>query len=596
VQNHKSFIAKQRVERGLEHITKKSKKLIEKKVFKVQTHCKSEKCGCAQIIDADRQKQIFDAFYQEMGWTQKTLYIRSCVKRKPVESKKSLLHPLIPLKRRDFNHIYNLTNEKGVANEVCREFFMNCIQVTSGRIFGALNKNEKNPAAVENRGKSSAVNKTSDFHHQAVCNFIDRIPKYESHYGRNKSQKKYLHHTLNMKTLYKEYKGNCDPKKGECVSENIFREIFTTEYNLSFKRRHTDTCKTCDEINNGLRSSLISEQHKNELKGKHKAHLELVENVRSVFVADVDNASNSDNKTVVLTFDLQKTLETPSLSTSVAYYKRQLWTYNLCIYDEGKKQAFMYVWSENVASRGGQEIGSCLIKHFKTHIPADTTKIILYSDSCGGQNKNIKLTMLLKKYLHDLTPENALQSIEQKYFTSGHSYNSCDRCFGVIEKHRKTKDQIYTPNDWLNLIAEAKKSSPQFIVYMMQKFDFVSCVNLLSIIVNRKKTPDGTKINWFKIRSFQYKKDEPFRLFVVCIDGTSHQLNIQKKQFDDESLTMCNLPALFPEGNAISKKKYDDLIELLKYVPADHHEFFTKLNQQNDKDDYGLASDFSDDE
>lgn len=90
-------------------------------------------------------------------------------------------------------------------------------------------------------------------------------------------------------------------------------------------------------------------------------------------------------------------------------------------------------------------------------MPNEATKIILYSDSCGGQNKNIKLTLLLKKYLHDLPPDNPLQSIEQEYFVSGHSYNSCDRCFGVIEKHRKTKGDIYTPNDWIILINEAKK-------------------------------------------------------------------------------------------------------------------------------------------
>lgn len=126
--------------------------------------------------------------------------------------------------------------------------------------------------------------------------------------------------------------------------------------------------------------------------------------MRSGFVADVENASKRDGEVVVPTFDLQKTLETPSLITSVAFYKRQLWTYNLCIYNESKRQGYMHMWSENVASRGGQEIGSCLLKHFEEHFPDGVKKLILYSDSCGGQNKNIKLALLLKKFLHDLTP------------------------------------------------------------------------------------------------------------------------------------------------------------------------------------------------
>lgn len=128
----------------------------------------------------------------------------------------------------------------------------------------------------------------------------------------------------------------------------------------------------------------------------------------------------------------------------------------------------------------------------------------------------------------------------------------------------------------------------------MQTADFVSSVDLQSIIVNRKKTSDGSKVNWFKIRSFEYKKDEPFLMYVVCMDETSHVLDIKKKQITDESLTMCNMPVLFPKGNEISKNKYNDLIDLLKYVPAEHHEFFTTLKHQNDKNDYGLASDCSD--
>lgn len=127
-QKHKSFIAKQRVERGLERITKKKQKLIPKKIFKAQSNCKcaggvknmmKKDLCCPQTIKAQRQKQIFEAFYEQMCWTQKTLYIRSCVKRQPVASKKSLTHPLIPLKRRDYNYVYTLTDEYGVENQVC---------------------------------------------------------------------------------------------------------------------------------------------------------------------------------------------------------------------------------------------------------------------------------------------------------------------------------------------------------------------------------------------------------------------------------------------------------------------------------------------
>lgn len=470
-------------------------------------------------------------------------------------------------------------------------FFFNCIQITSFRVFNALQSYKSNSCALDKRGKEKPHNKTSDVLLKSVREFIDRIPKYESHYCRSQSQRTYLHHSLNLAILYKEYKGDRDPKSKECASEHIFRQIFNTEFSLSFKRRHTDTCRRCDEINAAMKSALASNEYKAVQQQNHEHHLKLVEETRAEFLADVERAMESDGRAVVITFDLQKTLETPSLTTSVAFYSRQLWTYNLCIYDEVEECAYMYVWSENVAGRGGQEIGSCLLKHIRTHVSPNATEIIAYSDRCGGQNKNIKLTMLLKKYLHDLTPDDALESITQKYFVSGHSYNSCDRSFGLIEKERKKSGEIYAPCQWFDLIKTTRKSEPKFKVTMMTGSDFVSSAELKTVIGNCKISTNGVKINWHDIRQMKYRRDEPFALCVLCDAGGTYTISIKKKHFEAESLAMCNLTHLHPNGKLISKKKFDDLIKLLKYVPAEHHSFFTTLNYADEEEDYGMASD-----
>lgn len=81
---------------------------------------------------------------------------------------------------------------------------------------------------------------------------------------------------------------------------------------------------------------------------------------------------------------------------------------------------------------------------------------------------------MMKKILESW-PHNELQSIEQRFFVSGHSYNSCDRCFGVIEKQKRITEMIYVPQHWVNIIAQAKKKEPKFNVIEMKREDFLSC-------------------------------------------------------------------------------------------------------------------------
>lgn len=247
------------------------------------------------------------------------------------------------------------------------------------------------------------------------------------------------------------------------------------------------------------------------------------------------------------------------------------------------------MWSEDVASRGRQEIASCLLKHLNNSIEDDTQNVILYSDSCGGQNRNIKLTLMLKRLLSD---HPRLKTITQKFFISGHSFNSCDRSFAVIEKATKTAAGLYTPEQWMSLVAQAKKSEPKFTVIKMEKEDFYGSSRLEQMIVNRKKDIDKNKINWFTFRSFGYSKEHLFSLFV----NDSIEINIKKKSVDEASFNECEMEFLYPDGRLIDQKKFQDLQDLLKYIPKENHAFYQNLQFNLLSVDYGLASDSDSDD
>lgn len=247
---------------------------------------------------------------------------------------------------------------------------------------------------------------------------------------------------------------------------------------------------------------------------------------------------------------------------------------------------FMYIWSENIASRGGQEIGSCLLKHFENHIPEEAKHIILYSDSCGGQNRNIKMVMFLKKFLG----MSGKRIIEQKFFVSGHSYNSCDRCFSLIEKRKKFVENVYTPNGWINLIQDSKKSEPKFHITVMLPEDFLSSDVLEKLIVNRKKNLQKLPINWFEFRVIRYLKEQPFQIIAETATET-HTINIQRKGVDECMFNAAVMNCLYPDGKLINLKKFSDLMHLIKYIPKKYHSFYLNLKYGGDELDFGLASD-----
>ena len=100
---------------------------------------------------------------------------------------------------------------------VCKNYFLRTLSISQTTIYTALKKKD-NVGLVKSdkRGKNEISNKLCNLTRQSVREHIMLFPAYESHYGREKTDKKYLGPELCIKKMYSLYVKYCEDKKMEC--------------------------------------------------------------------------------------------------------------------------------------------------------------------------------------------------------------------------------------------------------------------------------------------------------------------------------------------------------------------------------------------
>ena len=91
----------------------------------------------------------------------------------------------------------------------------------------------------------------------------------------------------------------------------------------------------------------------------------------------------------------------------------------------------MFSWPETIAHRGANEVVSCLDHFFKSLEGVDT---LLFSDSCGGQNKN----SIVIHYLFSIVRAGLFRRIQHFFPVCGHSFLPCDRDFAKTGEEKES--------------------------------------------------------------------------------------------------------------------------------------------------------------
>ena len=162
-------------------------------------------------------------------------------------------------------------------------------------------------------------------------------------------------------------------------------------------------------------------------------------------------------------FDFQQNFPLPHIPTSDIFYLHQIWVYVFGIHDCGANTSSMYCWPESIAHKGSNDVVSCLDHYFNSYDLTEVDTLYLFSDLCGGQNKNSTVI----HYLYSLVKNGHFRRIQHIFPIRGHSFLPCDRDFGKTESKRKV-ERIYTPQQWMEVIHSAKKTKPYTVVEVEQ--------------------------------------------------------------------------------------------------------------------------------
>jgi len=119
----------------------------------------------------------------------------------------------------------------------------------------------------------------------------------------------------------------------------------------------------------------------------------------------------------------------------------------------------------------------------------------------------------------------------------------------------------------------------------MQFSDFINLQQLSSLLIkNKKKDTEGNIMNWLKVKSFEYKKDNPYIVGYKYDYFSEYQyINVGKKNVRNRiastNFSNLELNCLYSKPMPISHEKKKDLLKLCNksVIPDKFHNFFKNL-------------------
>ena len=443
-------------------------------------------------------------------------------------------------------------------------------------------------AKPDARGKNTIPkHKLTDEARRKVLEHFESFPKVESHYVRKRSKKIYIEDTTNfskltvakMHSLY-EIKCKEDGTRSVCLS--TFEKKFKSE-NLKIHKPKKDQCNICTKYDRMNPEERVT--------GKEDQQLHITNKDKVMKLKEEFKLKGKEDKNILtFNFDLEAVLYTPCDKVSTIFYVRKLCTYNCTMFDLVSREGYCYMWNETTGKRGSNEIATCLYRYL---CESEAKNVILFSDTCGGQNQNQYVATML---MHVAENHETIETLDHIFMVQGHSHMEVDNMHSAIER-KSGGLQIYEPYGWEVVACIARKNP--YVVKTLENIVDVKRLQEDMQLKNVTVNTENEKVRWKDDKSItwlRYEKDQPNTILykcsydkeddfmkIKCITGRTSKRKKSHACATGEGYTM---PMAYTGNLPVSKAKKKDLMQLCKdlVIPARYHSFYENILTMEDRD------------
>lgn len=409
-----------------------------------------------KITEGDR-KEIFDNFYALETKNEQDVHLQALIECSGISRKRPRVHQS-NAKPKSQSYKYYVSSSSGKYS-VCKTAFVSIHGVTVDRVRRLANLLSLGKSPNDRRGKNTPGNAKSGAFVRQIEEHIRSFPVKNTHYGSRNYH--YLSEKLDIKKMHELFL--TDNPESSAVKYSFYRKIFKERFSLSFGRPQVDTCCTCEELSNKIKSKVLNDVAKRTAVAEKIVHQRRAKKFY-IKMNSIQELCQTDPTVGAICVDYMQNLALPVIPVQDTFYLHQLTVNVFNIHDLKTRKTMFYVYHEGMGKKGPNEVCSFIMDFINRNIPPNIQHFHIFSDGCGGQNKNHSVIRMCLG-LADL---GRFQSVNQYFPIRGHSYMPCDRDFAMVKKKMNKNDRVFLLKDYASLIVSSS-AKKKFSVCLMDE-------------------------------------------------------------------------------------------------------------------------------